>query len=300
MPNRILHERICTSETLAGLEPAEEVFFYRLLVQCDDYGRFDGRPMVIRARCYALQLDRVTDADVAGWLDAIERAGLVRRYVVDERVYLCVQTWKRYQQTRAQSSKYPEPPAADSYGNHLLASEINGAHMSPYPVSNPVSNPEANTRTGSEDAAVPAAPSRAAPKPDRQAQVIDAIGAEHVPLTFTPRDGAAIKKCSAPPAKIAAAYVAAFREEWGGDWLRDNLSVHEVINRLAGYDAALAGKGARAPNGQRKPYRSLSNQAEWDNLPPGVPLNPGFETDDFDATGQRRAERKAETHATHP
>ena len=35
MPNRILKDSICTSETIEGLTDAEEVFFYRLLVQCD-------------------------------------------------------------------------------------------------------------------------------------------------------------------------------------------------------------------------------------------------------------------------
>ena len=43
MPNRILKESIRTSDTIGELSWFEEVLFYRLIVSCDDYGRFDGR-----------------------------------------------------------------------------------------------------------------------------------------------------------------------------------------------------------------------------------------------------------------
>ena len=93
------------------LSAIEERFFYRLLVQCDDYGRFDARPPVIRARCFPLQLDVVSDGDVAGWLLRLVEVGLVSMYRVDGRSCLQVTTWQRYQQTRAQTSKFPDPPA---------------------------------------------------------------------------------------------------------------------------------------------------------------------------------------------
>ena len=43
MPNRILKESICTNEQIDGLTAFEETVFYRLIVICDDFGRFDGR-----------------------------------------------------------------------------------------------------------------------------------------------------------------------------------------------------------------------------------------------------------------
>ncbi len=129
MPNRILHERICVSETLAQLTAEEERFFYRLIVQCDDYGRFDGRPAVIRSRCFALQLDTVSDEDIASWLTALESVGLIVTYTVRGRVFLRVTTWASYQQTRAKKSKFPAPEArenpeseaSDSIGYQTLA-----------------------------------------------------------------------------------------------------------------------------------------------------------------------------------
>jgi hypothetical protein len=111
MPNRILKDSICTSETIEGLTDAEEVFFYRLLVQCDDYGRFDARPAVIRARLYPMRIDQVSEADVLARLEALVAAGLILLYQVEGRAYLQVTTWETHQQVRAKNSKFPPMPA---------------------------------------------------------------------------------------------------------------------------------------------------------------------------------------------
>lgn len=107
MPNRILKESITTSATIAALSAEEERFFYRVLVVCDDYGRMDGRVPVLRARCFPLLLDRITDKHVSRWLDAISKANLVQRYVVASAPFIQVATWERHQQTRAKRSKFP-------------------------------------------------------------------------------------------------------------------------------------------------------------------------------------------------
>lgn len=109
MPNRILKESICTSDTINGLTAEEEVFFYRLLVNCDDYGRLDGRPSVIRSKCFPLRLDSVKDKDIQKWLQSLVRVGLIRLYNVDGKPYLHITTWDKHQQVRAKRSKYPAP-----------------------------------------------------------------------------------------------------------------------------------------------------------------------------------------------
>ena len=38
MPNRILKENICVSDDIDRLTWFQEVLFYRLLVNCDDFG----------------------------------------------------------------------------------------------------------------------------------------------------------------------------------------------------------------------------------------------------------------------
>lgn len=109
MPNRIIKESICTSPNLNELPIEAEVFFYRLLVNCDDYGRMDGRPAILRSRCYPLRLDEVKDSDVEAWLQCLVSNKLIITYAVDGQRYLQVSTWDRHQQIRAKRSKYPDP-----------------------------------------------------------------------------------------------------------------------------------------------------------------------------------------------
>lgn len=108
MPNRILKESICTSESIDELSWFEEVLFYRLIVNCDDYGRFDGRPAVIKSRLFPLK-ENLTAATVEGAIHRLANAGLVTLYVFEGRPYLYLPGWDHHQNVRAKKSKYPEP-----------------------------------------------------------------------------------------------------------------------------------------------------------------------------------------------
>lgn len=121
MPNRILKDSICTSPNIDQLSRDAEVFFYRLLVQCDDYGRMDARAPILRAKCYPLQVDTVSQDDVRRWLADLVRAELVITYQVDGGDYLQMRTWERHQQIRAKRSKYPDMIADDINCNHPIA-----------------------------------------------------------------------------------------------------------------------------------------------------------------------------------
>ena len=107
MPNRFIKETICTSDSIDMLSPFEEVCFYRLLVNCDDFGRFDARPKVVSARLFPLREIAIEDIESA--LQALVRAGLILLYESDGKPYLQVSTWGKHQQTRATKSKYPAP-----------------------------------------------------------------------------------------------------------------------------------------------------------------------------------------------
>jgi len=109
MPNRIIKESICTSDTIDRLSPEEEIFFYRLIVNCDDYGRMDARPQILRAKCFPLRLDQVDDSTIIDWLYKLEEVGLVQLYEVDGKKYIQVVTWNFHQQIRAKKSKFPAP-----------------------------------------------------------------------------------------------------------------------------------------------------------------------------------------------
>lgn len=105
MPNRILKESICRSEEIDSLSWFEEVLFYRLIVICDDFGRYDGRTKIIKGSCFPLK--DVTEKDIDKALDKLSAVGLVRVYKAQGRPYLQLVTWAEHQRIRNQKSKYP-------------------------------------------------------------------------------------------------------------------------------------------------------------------------------------------------
>lgn len=118
MPNRILKESICTSGNLNQLSPQEEVFFYRLIVICDDFGLADARPQILRSKCFPLKVDAVKEKDMEAWLAALVKAELCFLYEVDGKRYLKMTTWDGHQQRRAVKPKFP-PPEGNGY--HLIS-----------------------------------------------------------------------------------------------------------------------------------------------------------------------------------
>lgn len=108
MPTRLVREGILTSEAVNGLNWAEEVFYRRLLSVVDDFGRYYASPKLLRAACYPLHIDKVSDSDIGKWLAACATAALVRVYPAqDGKTYLEVLRFN--QQVRAKASKFPQP-----------------------------------------------------------------------------------------------------------------------------------------------------------------------------------------------
>ena len=151
MPNRILKESICTSATVDELKSDEEVFFYRLIVHCDDYGLMDARPAILRAKLFPLRVEKVTLEHVERYLKRLVDVGLIRLYVVDGQPYLQMITWNKHQQQRAVKSRYPKPSNDD-----LISPDINvyqrittDSTCPRNPIqSNPNPNPNSNSPNG--------------------------------------------------------------------------------------------------------------------------------------------------------
>lgn len=89
------------------LSPAGEVFYRRLMSVVDDYGRFSANPKLVRAACYPLKLDSVSDQHIAEWLLECSQANLVLCYEVSGKQYLEVNDFR--QQVRSKQSKFPDP-----------------------------------------------------------------------------------------------------------------------------------------------------------------------------------------------
>lgn len=117
MPNRILKQSIRTSPEIDALSPWEETFFYRLLVSCDDYGRMDARPMILKSALFPLKTDVKADG-VLNAVDHLEALGLIKCYLVDGLPYLQLVTWGEHQNVRSPRVTYP--PCLDPVTGEVL------------------------------------------------------------------------------------------------------------------------------------------------------------------------------------
>lgn len=124
MPNRIIKESICRSESIDSLSWFQEVLFYRLMVACDDYGRFDGRIPIIKGTCFPLK--DLRNEDIMKALQSLSDAGMVEMYEVQGKPYLHLTAWEHHQQTRAAKSKYPAP---ENKNNNMISNDINGKQI---------------------------------------------------------------------------------------------------------------------------------------------------------------------------
>lgn len=123
MPNRILKESICTSDTIDSLSMFQEVVFYRLIVNCDDFGRFDARPKVLSAKLFPLK--DISPEQLSDAINGLCAAGLIIVYEVDGKPFLQVNTWDKHQSKRAKKSKYPPPSESTCMQMHADSSNGN-------------------------------------------------------------------------------------------------------------------------------------------------------------------------------
>lgn len=80
MPTRLVREGILDSERIDQLDAPAEVFYRRLMSKVDDYGLFDARIAMLRSSLYPLRVDKVREADIARWIAACEKAGVIALY----------------------------------------------------------------------------------------------------------------------------------------------------------------------------------------------------------------------------
>ena len=156
MPNRIIQESICTSETLNDLSDFEERFWHRLTVCVDDYGRFDARPAILKSRLFPLRIG-TTDKNIQDALKKISSVGLVDLYEVGGKPFLQLVTWAKYQRIRNKRSKYPAPEDGDPLTFDSKSQQV-AAECPRNPIqseSNPNPNPNPSYCAAPETAATP-------------------------------------------------------------------------------------------------------------------------------------------------
>jgi len=145
---KLLKGSVCKSKTVAKLQDNwfAHVLWKRLTVgMCDDCGRFEADPELVRSACFPRDLEYVTVEQVSEALTLIESSELVVTYVgPDGKPYGVFPTWAQHQRVRKVKPRYPAPPAevlrgvmSDERG--AMSAEGNGGESSESRVQSPES-----------------------------------------------------------------------------------------------------------------------------------------------------------------
>lgn len=138
MPNRIIKQSICESETIAALSDFEFRLWVTLIVLVDDAGRGDARPAIIKGRGFPLRT-RTTEKDISDALHGLAGKGCIVLYEVDGRSYFYFPTWGKHQRLDRAKPKFPEPPNDTALGDGSPQSAAKrGLNTNPNTNTNPI------------------------------------------------------------------------------------------------------------------------------------------------------------------
>lgn len=109
MPNRILRDWT-DSETIEKLTVEAEVFFTRLIMKVDDFGRYSANPKLLKSTLFPLK--EYSQEKITTWMKECEEVGLIQTYNSNDRNYLVIHGFKQHK--RKMISDYPDPPSSAS------------------------------------------------------------------------------------------------------------------------------------------------------------------------------------------
>jgi hypothetical protein len=111
---RALYPDICTSPSIAAVDPLGQLLFDRLLVLADDQGRVQIQPDWVKTNAVPFVAE-ATPRKVAAWLKQLSEHELLITYVANNVPLGQFVTWWNRQagQRRAYPSRWPAPPGWD-------------------------------------------------------------------------------------------------------------------------------------------------------------------------------------------
>lgn len=136
MPNRYIREGINDSRRINSLSWQGEVFYRRLMLAVDDFGRIEADAELLRCELFKRQLAKVSEDDVERLLAECQSADTLFLYQCVGKRFLVMNKWE---QGRAKNSKYPPPPEDVCKSIHMFTS-VNGClhmHLTPTPTPTP-------------------------------------------------------------------------------------------------------------------------------------------------------------------
>lgn len=221
-----------------------------------------------------------TIEDIQNAVDGMIELGLIEHDSDAHRLRFPIAAFAKYQSYVTKERRASAQNSAEQRTTPQNTTSFPVKVSSSVPVSSSVSSSEGHVASPAATAiAAPPSPSpqksndstseavRAAPKPNKYAEVLDGIKAlepEHVIGGDARIDGAAVKNCPAPATVIAKCYVSLLRGEWGGDFERNSLSIQFAARRAGAYEASLRAPPKAPPrsrNGQTAvPLQTLDDQ----------------------------------------
>ncbi|MCO4819823.1 MAG: hypothetical protein KC517_09375 [Bacteroidetes bacterium] len=106
----MIREGLLDSKKFNKLTEEEQMFFVRLMLVVDDYGRYDARPELIKSRCYPVTTNKDL-SDVSKMLSSLDKSQMITLYTVNSKEYLEIIDYN--QRLRQKKEKYPSPARAD-------------------------------------------------------------------------------------------------------------------------------------------------------------------------------------------
>lgn len=111
MANRVLRDWTF-SENVDSLSYEAEVFFTRLIMKADDFGRFHASPKLLKAALFPLR-ENINLEDIISMVEQCAKSGIIKLYSSGEKQYIQIPEFN--QRLRVMSSKFPEPQTFDNF-----------------------------------------------------------------------------------------------------------------------------------------------------------------------------------------
>ena len=105
MPNRMLRD-YTDSLVINELSLGAEVFFVRLMMKADDFGKYHANAKLLKAALFPFK-EAINNKQVALWVDECKNVGVIQVYEVGGKEYLKIVNFG--QRLRIMNSKFPDP-----------------------------------------------------------------------------------------------------------------------------------------------------------------------------------------------
>jgi hypothetical protein len=243
---RTLKPGFFSNDLLAEVPPLGRLLFQGLWCLADREGRLEDRPKRIKAEI--LPYDA---CNLESLLKALEQRGFITRYTSGGVRYIQVSNFSKHQNPHQKEPPSTIPAPEEHSASTVLSPDLTDAPPGPAPDGNgastgtapeePCSNfnsPNHGIHVQVQEQGSSARPkARATHGNPRVQSVVDcfraATGAPEPHLND--RDCAAIKHSTAPPHLIAETFLAVKEGEWGDDFQKRRLSIHEACDWVNAY-----------------------------------------------------------------